>query len=152
VGVVVTQADGRGASIATRNVSVPGAIGRLSVSNMVLGRAKSPVQWNSGTTTVTLNPLGSYPKGGTADVYFQLSGMTIGTSYQTRFEFFRTDDEPNHAPRLSISFMQPASQQRIEVSRALGLKNLDTGQYQVKLTVSGDGSQATTTSWLTVEK
>lgn len=152
VGVVVTQADGRGAAIATRNVSVPGAVGRLGVSNIVLGREKSPVQWNSGTTIVTLDPFGAYPKGGTADVYFQLSGMTIGSSYQTRFDFFRADDAPHHAPRLSISFMQPARQDRIEVSRALGLKNLDAGRYLVKLTVSGDGAQATTASWLTIEK
>jgi GWxTD domain-containing protein len=152
VGIVATQADGRGATVATRNVSVPGALGRLSVSNIVLGREKSPVQWNSGTRIVTLNPLGTYPKGGAADVYFQLSGMSVGASYQMRFEFFRVDDEPRHAPRLSISFLQPVTQDRIEVARSLGLKNLDAGRYQVKLTVTGDGAQATTTSWLTIEK
>jgi hypothetical protein len=152
VGIVVTQADGRGETVATRNVSVPGAAGRLGVSNIVLGREKSAAQWNSGTRIVTLNPLETYAKGGAADVYVQLSGMSVGASYQLRFEFFRADDDPRHAPRLSISFMQPVSQERIEVARSLGLKNLDAGRYRVKLTVTGDGAQATTASWLTIEK
>jgi hypothetical protein len=152
VGVVVTQADGRGAAIATRNVSVPGAAGRLSVSDIVLGREYSAVRWNSGAASVAMNPLGTYPKGGSAAMYFQLVGMSVGNSYQTRFEFFRADDEPNHGPRLTVSFTQPAQQDRIEVSRALGLKNLDAGRYRVKLTVSGDGAQTTTTTWLVIEK
>ena len=152
VGVVLSQADGRGALAAARGVTLPRATAQLTVSDMVLGRENSGVQWNSGATNVALNPLGTYPKGGSAEVYFQLSGMTAGHTYQSKFEFFRADDAPDHGARLVISFAQPASQDRIEVSRTLGLKNLDAGRYRVKLTVSGDSLQTTATGWLTIEK
>ena len=99
-----------------------------------------------------MNPLGTFPQGTPAEVYFQLSGMTAGNNYQSRFEFFRADDEPSHGPRLTLSFAQPAPQDRIEVSRTLGLRNLDPGKYRVRLTLSGDGAQATATAWLTIVK
>ena len=119
---------------------------------MVLGRDNSGVHWNSGTTTVALNPLNTYPKGGGAEIYFQLSGMKPGTNYQTRFDFFRADDDPKHPPRLAVSSAQAAPEGRLEVSRTLGLQQLDPGKYQVRLTVSGGGAETTATAWLTIVK
>ncbi|MGH7593012.1 MAG: hypothetical protein ACRELE_04065 [Gemmatimonadales bacterium] len=152
VGVVFTQGDGRGATVAARGVALHDAGDHLAVSDLVLGRPDSRLHWTSGVTSVALNPSGNFPKGSTAEVYFQLSGLTAGSTYQHRFEFFRANDDPKHGPRLALSFTQPAAQARIEVSRSVDLKNLEPGRYRVTLTVSGDGSQATAVGWLTIVK
>lgn len=150
--VVFTQTDGHGAIAHLDEIAVPGDKSQLTVSDLVLGRENSGVQWNSGATSVALNPLNTYPKGGAAEVYFQLSGLSPGTSYQSKFEIFRADDDPKRAPRLAISFTQPATESRIEVSRTLGLQQLDPGRYRVKLTVSGGGHETNAVAWLTIVK
>ena len=152
VGMVFTQSDGRGATAHVAEIVVPGEKSHLTVSDLVLGRDNSGVHWNSGTTIVALNPLNTYPKGGGAEIYFQLSGMKPGTNYQTRFDFFRADDDPKHPPRLAVSSAQAAPEGRLEVSRTLGLQQLDPGKYRVRLTVSGGGAETTATAWLTIVK
>ncbi|MGH7525055.1 MAG: hypothetical protein ACREK8_12150 [Gemmatimonadales bacterium] len=152
VGVVLTQSDDRGASLAGRRVVVPGAAGSLAVSALVLGRRDVPVQWTSGTATVALNPRETYRRSDPAELYVQFSGLRVGTVYQTRYEFFRVDDGTRRAPRLSVSFAQPATREWIEVSRSLGLKNLVPGGYRVVLTIAGNGEQAMVATGLTIEK
>ena len=152
IGVVFTQSDGRGATVSARRVALPSTTARLTVSDIALGRSSSGVQWNSGATNVPLNPIGTYPKGEPAEIYFQLSGLNLGTRYQTNFEFFRADDDPKRGARLTVSFAQSAQQDRIEVSRTLGLQQLEPGKYRVKLTVTGGGAETSATGWLTISK
>jgi hypothetical protein len=88
--------------------------------------------------------------GGTAEIYFQLGGLRPGTSYAERFDVFRAGDDSIHTPRLTVAFLQPADHERIEVSRSLGLAQLDAGTYRVKVTV-GTGSEAKSSlGWLTI--
>ena len=152
VGVEFRQADGRGAVAQVTGAVVPGDAPRLALSDLVIGRENSGVAWNSGTTRVALNPREGYPRGGSAEVYFQVSAMRPGASYQTRFEFWRADDDPKRGPRLALSSDQVAQQPRMEVSRSLGLQRLDPGRYRVKLIVSGDGASATAMAWLTIAR
>ncbi len=147
--VLVSQADGRGAVAAFRAVVTPEAGSVLQVSDMVLGREGSSVRWNSGSNMVPLNPLNAYPKGGTAEVYYQLSGLTVGTSYETQFQFYKAG-ETDKPPRLKLTFKETPQQARGEVMRSLGLSNLDPGQYQVRLVVTGGGHTGTSISWLTI--
>jgi hypothetical protein len=148
--VVFTQSDGHGAMSYLSEIVVPGVSSLVSVSDLVLGRENSGVRWNSGATSVALNPLNAYAVGANAEVYFQLSGMTVGTKYQTKYEFFRSDDDPKRGPRLSVASSDVAVQGRTEVSRTLGLQQLDPGKYRVKLTISGDGAMTMATGWLTI--
>ena len=152
VGLVFTQSDGRGVTVTARDVAVPSTAGRLAVSDMVLGRESSGVRWNSGATNVLFNPTSTYAKGSSAEIYFQLSGLNTGSNYQTKFDFFRADDDAKHGPRLTVSFAQAASQDRIEVARTLGLAQLDPGKYRVKLTVTSGGAETAATGWLTIIK
>jgi hypothetical protein len=152
ISIVFSQSDGHGAIAHLHEVVVPGSAAALQLSDLVLGRENSSVHWNSGTTVVPLNPLNTYPFGGSAEVYFQLSGLTPGTSYQSKFEIFRAGDDPKHAPRLTVSFSQDAPQAHMEVSRTLGLNKLDPGRYRLRLVVSGGGSSATAVQWLTIVK
>ncbi len=92
------------------------------------------------------------PKAATAEVYFQLSGLAPGTTYQSRFEIFRIDDDAKQPPRLSVSSSQVVQQERVEVSRTLGLQQLDPGRYRVRLTVSGAGHEVSAVAWLTISQ
>ncbi|MES1259085.1 MAG: hypothetical protein ABUL71_00725, partial [Gemmatimonadota bacterium] len=150
--VTITQEDGRGAIANLGQVVLPGGKATLSASDLVLGRDSGSVRWNSGSTEVAFNPLNSYRNSENAEVYFQLSGMVAGEAYETKFEFFRSSDDPKRAARLTIAFPMNASQSRMEISRNLGLKNLDPGQYRVKLTVRGKSGETTATGWVNIIK
>lgn len=147
--VLVSQADGRGAVAAVLTVTTPRAEPVLQVSDLVLGLEKSPVHWNSGSNAVPLNPLNAFPKGSTAEVYYQLSGLTVGTSYDSRFEFYKAGETDKPA-KLKLAFKEEAPNSHGEVTRSLGLANLDPGQYQVRFVISGGGHEASAISWLTV--
>ena len=152
VSLVVTQSDGRGAVAHLGTVVVPSATARLGISDLVLGRDGSGARWNSGAKKVPLNPLNAWPADAGAEVYFQLSGLVVGESYVMKYEFFRSTDDPKRGPRLSISGTQVATQPRLEVSRTLGLRNLEPGRYRVHVTTTGAGRSVTATGWMTIVK
>ena len=62
-GLVFTQNDSSGAVVHRDGVVVPGDEHELRASDIVLSRAGSDILWNSGATTVALNPLTTYAKG-----------------------------------------------------------------------------------------
>ncbi|MEI2721120.1 MAG: hypothetical protein V9E87_13480 [Gemmatimonadales bacterium] len=149
--VVLSQGD-LGSIARLGEIVVPAARAALSVSDIVLGREGSGVRWQSGATAVPLHPLNAYPKGGTAEVYYQLAGLTTGTRYTSRLELFDGDDDPKKPARLSIAFETTATSERAEVSRSLGLQNIAPGRYRVRLTVRGGDETAAAVAWLTVVK
>ncbi|MBK7595983.1 MAG: hypothetical protein IPJ11_12235 [Gemmatimonadetes bacterium] len=103
-------------------------------------------------STVPLHPLNAYPKGGTAEVYYQLAGLKSGARYATRLELFGAEDDAKKPARLSIDFETTATDTRAEVSRSLGLQNLAPGRYRVRLTVRGGDETASAVAWLAVVK
>ena len=149
--VVLSQGD-LGSIARLGEVVVPSSRAALSVSDIVLGREGSGVRWQSGASAVPLHPLNAYPKGGTAEVYYQLAGLTTGTRYTSRLELFDGDDDPKKPARLSIAFETTATSERAEVSRSLGLQNIAPGRYRVRLTVRGGDETAAAVAWLTVVK
>jgi hypothetical protein len=151
-GLMLTQNDSSGAVVHRDGVVVPGDEPVLRVSDVVLSRAGSDIQWSSGLTTVGLNPLTTYTKGSDADIYFQLSGMTPGKNYESSFEFTRVGDDSAHTRPLTITFTQAAASDRAEVIRNLGLKSLDVGKYRITLVVRGEGKEARATGCLTIVK
>ena len=149
--VVLSQGD-LGSIARLGEVVVPAARAALSVSDIVLGREGSGVRWQSGATAVPLHPLNAYPKGGTAEVYYQLAGLKNGARYATRLELFGAEDDAKKPARLSIGFETTATDTRAEVSRSLGLQNLAPGRYRVRLTVRGGDETASAVAWLAVVK
>lgn len=148
---VLSQGE-RGSTARVAAVVVPDGRGALQLSDLVLGREGAGVRWQSGTTPVALNPLNTYPKGGTAEVYYQLAGTSAGTAYQHRIELFGADDAPGKAAQLSLAFEQRATGPRTEVTRSFGLGKVNPGRYRVRLTVIGAGSETSSTAWLTILK
>ncbi len=152
VASVVLSQDQRGALARLPRVVVPPATGALRVSDLVLGREGSGVRWQSGAMAVPLNPLNSYPKGSEAEVYYQVSGLTLGANYTSRLELFDAEAPAGGKPRLTIGFDTPANAARSEVARTLGLKSLAPGRYRLQLTVTQGTAKTTALAWITVGK
>ncbi len=148
--LVISQADGRGAVASLGTVTVPGR-GGLVLSDVVLGREDSGVRWNSGATMVPLNPLNAYLVGGSAELYYQVSGQVQGVTFATRLEFFKAGEE-DKPPKLAIAFRGEARADREEVVRTVALGELAPGRYRLRVTVTGNNNTATSTAWLAVNR
>ncbi len=110
------------------------------------------MRWQSGAMAVPLNPLNSYPKGSEAEVYYQVSGLTLRANYTSRLELFDAQMPAGGKPRLTIGFDTPATADRSEVARTLGLKSLAPGRYRLQLTVTQGTAKTTALAWITVGK
>lgn len=150
--LMLTQPDSGGSVAHLPALVVPGAPRQLTLSDLVFGQEGSGVRWSSGTVMVPLNPLNSYRKDTSAEVYFQIGGLSNGASFDTKFDIYRSDDDAKRAPRLSIAGSQTATTSWLEVQRSIGLKNLDPGRYRVQLTVTSGGTSVKSTGWVTVVK
>ncbi len=144
--IVFTQRDGRGAVDNASALAVHGPATALGLSDLVLGRTGSGAEWNSGGMTVPLDPFNSFPLGGKAQIYFQITGMRAGATYSSRFEVFSAADTLFRMPRLTLVFNEPAQPGIAEILRTVGLANLKAGDYRIRLTVTGIGQQARTVS------
>ncbi len=151
--LLVMQDDGRGAVASLPGVTVPGRVGGPSISSIVLGRKDSGVRWNSGTTTVALNPLNAFAADGEAELYYQVLGFAAGNTLATRVELFKADDAPADAKAaLSLGFDERATGTLTEVQRTLALEHLAPGRYRVRVTVQGAAGSVSETAHLTIVK
>ena len=149
--VVLSQED-RGAIARMQAVAVPSAGSKLSISDVVLGREGSGARWQSGTQSIPLNPLNSYPKGGEAELYYQVSGLMTNAPFKTRVELFDADAPLEGKPRLVISFDASSATTRSEVTRTLGLSSLLPGRYRLRVTLAQGDASTSALSWLKIEK
>lgn len=147
--VVIGQYTGQGAVVQLRRFTVPENSTRLSISDLVVGRGGGVV-WNSGTTRVALNPLGTFEKGADASLYFQLHGLKAGTPYQVSMQLFKGVESDKEA--LTLEFSETPQADRIEVSRTLDLSTLSTGAYRLVITISGNGEKVSAQGALSVRK
>ncbi len=148
--LLLTQEEGKGAMARLAAVEAPGRPG-LAVSDVVLGREGSGVWWNSGSSRVPMNPLNAYAKGASADLYYQVSGLRSGQSYNTRLDFIPAGDK-EEKPKLTLSFSTTADGPRAEVLRSVGLENLDPGSYRLRVSLRGGGEETSAIAWLLIAK
>jgi hypothetical protein len=151
VTVVFTQPDQRGALATLEPVVMPEWKLSLSLSDLVLGREDIGLRWSSGPggQLVALNPLNSFPVGGAASVYAQVSGLVPGQAYHATLELFE-GSKAEGKPALTLDLTEVATAARAELSRTLGLANLKVGRYLVRLTIESGGTRAMTTSGLEI--
>ncbi len=145
--VVVSQPDGRGAVARLDGIPVGSGSG-VGISSVVLGARDQTVKWNSGRSEVALNPLNTFRRGSTAEMYYQITGLADGEEYRTRLEFVNPDDGK---VALALRFDDRARGGGLqEVQRDVGLNELRSGRYQLKVTVERGGESTTETAWLVV--
>jgi len=119
------------------DLRLPG--GGLYLSDLVLGRDGSGLGWTYRGGRVPLNPLGAFPRGEAAEVFYELSGLTPGRSYITSMEVAPVKGG-SERESVRLRFTAIAEQDEIRVRRSLGLSRLKRGQYQVTVEVIEEGS------------
>ncbi len=149
--VVLSQQGGRGALSRIASVTAPVDGDELSISSLILGSQGSGAGWNSGSRVVPLHPLNAFSQDTPAELYYQLNGLETGGEYRTRIELFTTDDNKSRVA-LTLTFNDQADSRFAEVSRTIGLGNLDPGRYRLRVSVTSAGSTATEESFLTVAR
>jgi hypothetical protein len=101
VRTLVTAAGVDAATGAGRDsVSIPASPQDLVISDLILGRAESGLNWPYGQKKVPLNPLNAYPAGGDAALFYELGGLRPGTAYQITTAVRKPGDNPDARPQV----------------------------------------------------
>jgi hypothetical protein len=141
VRTLVTAAGVDAATGAGRDsVSIPASPQDLVISDLILGRAESGLNWPYGQKKVPLNPLNAYPAGGDAALFYELGGLRPGTAYQITTAVRKPGDNPDARPQVQSAFQLTATEPYQQVTRGLGLTNLKPGAYLLQVTVKETGS------------
>ncbi len=110
----------------------------LGLSDLVFGREGSGLVWHSPSGDVSLNPLDAYPRSGSVEVYYELSGTTPGRAYRTQVELHGVSGDAKGDVRLE--FTERAHDRVLRLRRSVALDPLKGGQYRMTVTVTEDGT------------
>jgi GWxTD domain-containing protein len=143
VRLLVTQpgVDAGGALERRALVLAPGS--ELGLSDLVFGREQSGLAWQSPHGSVPLSPLDAYPRSGSVEVYYELSGATPGREYHTQVELKGISGEAKGDVKLGFS--ETASDALMVLRRSVALDPLKGGQYRMTVTVTEEGTGRTAT-------
>lgn len=118
-----------------------------AMSDLVLGRAESGLGWRFRELVVPLNPLNAFPRGATATLFYQLTGLTTGESYEVQVAVRKPEDAGNGKPMLEISSRLSAEAAERNVMQSIDLKELKPGPYQMVVRVTGPGGAPVLERW-----
>src|SRR5690606_18676471 len=120
-------------------VKLSGGAEELALSDIVLGRTGSGLTWRRWGEDVPLNPLGAYAEGGTAELYYELTGASPGATYTTTIEV-RRGERGEKRTGTALRFTETARASDMRVSRSLGLRSLGDGVYRLRVTIEEEGT------------
>jgi GWxTD domain-containing protein len=117
----------------------------FAVSDVVVGREGSGLVWRrrDGAGDVALNPLGRFPEGGAALLYYELYGLPAGASVETRVTLrpmggqsvFRRLLGRRSGADLSYTTVTDTDG-RMAVRQRLDLTGVRAGRYSLELTLT----------------
>ncbi len=137
----------RGALVGRDSVRIPDP-GRFSLSDPILGRSGAGLVWHSPEGPVPLNPLGAFPTGARASLYYEAAGLLPGATYRQQVAITPARGK---GPGMTLSFSEPATGSRQAFLRALILKDLRPGSYTLTVTLEApDGARIARTTPLNV--
>jgi hypothetical protein len=126
-----------GGAIERREVTLATG-GTLGLSDLVFGREGSGLSWQSAAGAVPLNPLDAYPRSGSVEVYYELSGTAPGHAYVTELDLKGVAGDARGEVRLG--FTETARSTTLRLRRSVALDQLKGGQYRMTVTVTEDGT------------
>ena len=129
------QADA-GALVSAEPIAVPRTDSGFSASDLVLGLQGSGLVLKRRGGDVPLNPLGTFPRDGTAELYYELYGLPLGAAVTTRVSvhpekspgFFRRLFGGGRGANLAYTTVTDAAE-RMRVRQRIGLAGLAPGRY-----------------------
>ena len=129
VGFAVFQPDmRRGGAVQARRVQLDD--GGVTLSDLILGREHDPVQFNGAP----MNPLGTWRKGSSIEVYAELRGLAEGTEARATFEV-RQLDRATGRPAVRVASTLTSAGALTTLNRSVGLGRLGKGVYRLTLSV-----------------
>ncbi|MBI1968133.1 MAG: hypothetical protein HYS40_09095 [Gemmatimonadetes bacterium] len=153
--LLVTTADGGAGDLVLQDsVEVPTLDGRaFAASDLVVGRQGSGLVWALPRDTVLLNPLGRFPEGSAAELYYEVYGLPRGAAYHTVVELAREGGRSvfgtirglfggRRAPVL-LEFDAPADGPVTRVHRAITLRGVPSGTYRLSVRMTDPASHRT---------
>jgi GWxTD domain-containing protein len=116
----------------------------LALSDLVLGSRNTNLFWHrTAQDTVVFNPLGTYKRNETLELYYEVEGLSAGTEYTVRIAarkqgggggLFRKIFGGGGA-QISLKFEETASFPVTTTSRSLQLDKLKPGMYSLEVEV-----------------
>ncbi|MGH7581569.1 MAG: hypothetical protein ACREM9_15440 [Gemmatimonadales bacterium] len=146
--VAVDEARQAAGDATIEDVVVPARPGPPAVSDLVLGR-RGDLSWYAADGVVWLDSDGDFAPGSTAQLYYQVSDLTPGTTYRTRIELRRAGDR-QRIRRITSAFDMVATGTIQAERRELSLAGLRPGDYVLELTLAGPSGTVTRSRMLRV--
>ena len=130
----------------------PVAPGSLALSDLVLGRRGANVRWQpSATDTVFMNPVGTFRRDETLEIYYEVLAAAAGEQHNTELTVrkgaghgldYQLGQSGAGGSRLSIKFSEVAPAGRWRVQRSVNLDRLKPGEYTLEVVVNaGNGAR-----------
>jgi hypothetical protein len=117
---------------------------RFAVSDLVLGRVGSGLQWSTRGDTVFLNPLGRYPQGSSVELYYEVYGLPAGSAYHTAIRL-EGRKKSGKRPPVFLEFDAPSDGPVSRIHRRIDLGDVPRGTYVIGLRVTDPASGVTRT-------
>lgn len=151
--VLVTTGDRDAGQVVGRDsLTVEPLDGRqFAASDVVVGRAGSGLLWPLPDDTVLLNPLGRFPEGSVAELYYEVYGLGLGASYHTEVRLEKLGGTSlfgairglfgGRRPPVLLAFDAASEGPATRVHRSVDLRGVGRGDYvlTVRLTDPASG-------------
>lgn len=136
---------GTGGMARLRDVMIPGNTG-LALGDLVVGRAAGIPAWNPGDEPIPMNPFNAWPSGSDLELWFEVRGLAEGTEFRTRLEVV----PEGRGRSVQVEGTDRSTGAVTPIRRTLELRNLDPGNYTVKVTVTAGANALTRQRLITV--
>ncbi len=133
-----------GASAGRDSVQIPASPKDLMLSDVILGR-EGGLAWTYAGTKIPLNPLNAFPKGGDAEMFYEVGGLLKGQQYEVTLAVRKPEDKATTKPLTTVSFSFTAEAEYQQVNRGIGLQQVKPGQYLLQVTVKETGTDRSVT-------
>lgn len=129
-----------------RGLTIDGAP-KLSLSDIVTG-SPGNVAWRAPDGPFPVNTLGTWPRDGDAELWYEVRGLRAGDPFSTTVSITPPDGRTDRS--LTITTRDRASATVTVVRRSLGLARLAPGRYTLRVAISAHGETATRSQELVV--
>jgi hypothetical protein len=132
----LANGDSTGVVTPSDSLVVPRLDGSLVMSDPVLGWRRISLTWDRGADTVFFSPFHSYFGATELELYYEVYGMTSGSSYQTELLISERKGDRTIPARARLRFAGVAGEGMTSGRRTLDLREFKPGSYWLDLIVT----------------
>lgn len=155
--LLVTTPDGTAGDLVRQDSLDVNALGGagFAVSDVVVGREGAGLVWVQAGDTVRLNPLGRFPEGSAAELYYEIYGLARGAPYHTVVRLERGGGRSlfgairglfgGARALVLLEFDAAADGPVTRVHRGVSLRDVAKGAYRLTVVISDPASGVSAT-------